>query len=86
MTNKEAIEILRGVSSFFGRDSLPNTVPDAIDMAISALEKQEGKKPFWNGAFYECSNCNTSFGDNDERPMYCDICGQKISWEEITKE
>lgn len=45
MTTAETIEILRGVSSFFGRDSLPNTVHDAIYMAISALEKQEGKGP-----------------------------------------
>lgn len=45
MTNKEAIEILRGVKSFFGRDCIPNETPQAIDMAISALEKQVGKKP-----------------------------------------
>ena len=83
MKNREAIEILREKIVPCVKHS---AWEKAVHMAISALEKQEGKKPFWNGAFYECSNCNTSFGDNDEKPMYCDICGQKISWEEITKE
>lgn len=45
MTNKEAIDVLRGVKLFFGRDCIPNETPQAIDMAIAALEKQEGKKP-----------------------------------------
>jgi rubrerythrin len=83
MTNAEAIEILklrRGCAEYVDCMYVDSEDIDAIDMAIAALEKQEGKKPFWNGAFYECPNCNTSFGDNDERPMYCDICGQRIEW------
>lgn len=46
MTNAEAVEILRGVSSFFGRDALPNTVPEAVELAITALELQL----VWNSA------------------------------------
>lgn len=40
MTNVEAIEILRGIAEFFGRDCLPNNTIDAINMAIYALEEQ----------------------------------------------
>ena len=40
LTNVEAIEILRGIAEFFGRDCLPNNAIDAINMAIYALEEQ----------------------------------------------
>jgi hypothetical protein len=40
VTNDEAVEILRGVKSFLGRDCLPKETPQAIDMAIAALNAQ----------------------------------------------
>lgn len=40
MTNDEAVEILRGVKAFLGRDCLPKETPKAIDMAIEALNAQ----------------------------------------------
>lgn len=80
MTNKEAIEILRGVKSFFGRDCVPNETPQSIDMAIAALEKQDGKKPLpvsTRSTWVKCPVCGST--DIDE---YCEKCGQKILWEE----
>ena len=85
MEIKEAIERLR-----FTYDPLTYGIPmdengeeakirDAIAMAISALEKQDGKKPFYNGVNYECPYCNATI-INGVKPWYCDICGQRIDW------
>lgn len=48
MTNAEAIEILklrRGCAEYVDCIYVDSEDIEAIDMAISALEKQEGKKP-----------------------------------------
>lgn len=74
MTNTEAIEILKKL----GRIG-PYERYEATCMAISALEKQEGKKPVYNGVNCECPFCNTTI-ETDMKPWYCDICGQRIEW------
>ena len=88
MTNAEAIELLRGrkiilpsTSMGFVGDEIEyvRSVNKATDMAIAALEKQEGKKPVYNGVNCECPFCNTTI-ETDMKPWYCDICGQRIEW------
>lgn len=77
MNNREAIEILREKIVPCVKHSAWD---EAIDMAISALEKQEGKKPIAVNAkstWVKCPVCGST--DIDE---YCEKCGQKILWEE----
>lgn len=76
MTNAKAIEILREkINEEFSTDTA-----EAFCMAISALEKQVGKKPIAVNAkstWVKCPVCGGT--DIDE---YCKKCGQKILWEE----
>lgn len=58
----------------------------AIDMAISALEKQDGKKPRYSDPFYDdvgcfafdvaCPTCGKKLDAED----VCPKCGQHIDW------
>lgn len=84
MTNKEAIEQL---------DALRRENPmllcadvQAVDMAIAALEKQEGKKPklhpkplknevFW----WNCPHCG-AHNHTNTRHNFCHHCGGRIDW------
>jgi uncharacterized protein (UPF0212 family) len=56
----------------------------AINLAISALEKQIPKKPkqyndFFKTTYYFCPTCEyVRITGNQKR---CDVCGQKIDWE-----
>ena len=93
MTNDEAIGILTHL-----RDDLPlsKNYVDCFDMAISALEKQEGKKPreerFNYGAQgeynrqYYCPCCNKWLAQKDifgwfpYKPWMYCECGQRIDW------
>lgn len=77
MTNAEAIEILR-------KKIVPcvkhSAWEEAVNMAISALKKQEGKKPVAVSAkstWVKCPVCGSTVIDE-----YCVKCGQKILWEE----
>lgn len=89
MMNKEAIEILRK------HDSWPLwsvEAHDALDMAISALEKQMGKKPvlhpkplknevFW----WNCPHCGAHDHTNT-RHNFCHHCGGRIDWSDENDE
>lgn len=50
---------------------------EAIDMAISALEKQNPKKPKIEDCF-TCPNCEYGIVYGDK---YCQECGQLIDWD-----
>lgn len=62
-------------------------------VAISALEKQVPKEPYYYGDGYsdgelvydmsECPVCKHAFeyGINDWGSAYCPDCGQRLSWE-----
>lgn len=50
---------------------------EAICMAISALKKQEGKKPL-----QACGHATELFKRDIPLMNYCPICGQKIDWSE----
>jgi len=45
---------------------------------IQALEKQNPKKPVWQGDYLCCSCCNT----NIMKGTHCHGCGQAIDWSE----
>lgn len=80
MMNKEAIEILRK------HDSWPLWSVEAhaaIDMAISALRKQEGKKVIVTTSTKRCPSCNKQVsgrGNIHPNYKYCRFCGQRIDW------
>lgn len=76
-------------------DYLSGTYRKALNMAISALEKQIPKKPKRVGYFLVCPICygrNGLFDDNyvvtkqighDENISRCLVCGQAIDWEGV---
>ena len=70
----------------------------ALDMAVSALEKQVPKKPIRKIDIYDttyayrCPVCKTYFGNQGKRsvilfptPRYCN-CGQRLDWEPFLKK
>lgn len=93
MDNVEAIEILKHL-----RDDLhlkSKEYVDCFDMAIAALEKQEGKKPN-NRSGWPADGRDTADGScpvcgsplfcitpryYSKHEYYCRDCGQKILWE-----
>lgn len=98
MTNAEAIEILKSrrmCAAYVDSEYVDSVDIEAIDMAISALEKQEGKKPNnrsgWPGggrdtADGNCPVCGSPLVCTTPRyyskhEYYCRDCGQKILWE-----
>lgn len=89
MTTSEAIVILRDMGGCCSSDN----EYIACDMAISALEKQEGEKPqitsFADKSYdYSCPKCWRPFISSingkwcwGHKLDFCDQCGQKILWE-----
>lgn len=86
MTIRDAIELLQGRKLYMSMGFLSNEAEwvksnnEAIDMAIAALEQQEGKKPIAVNAkstWVKCPVCGST-----EIDEYCEKCGQKILWEE----
>ena len=93
MTNSEAIEWLKynkdellryadtiDVLGGAYESDLKPTI-EALDMAISALEKQEGKKPLNTDEYhpyYGCPECKHIVSAVQD---FCESCGQKILWE-----
>lgn len=93
MENREAIEILRGcVVSEERENGKPNgnitcdLTREVLNMAIAALEKQEGKKPklhpkplknevFW----WNCPHCGAHNHTNTMH-NFCHHCGGRIDW------
>lgn len=56
----------------------------SVNLAISAIEKQIPKKPkqytdTFKMTYYFCPICYVRITGNQKR---CDVCGQKIDWEE----
>lgn len=83
MTPKEAIKILE-IAKAEVEWNYPLDYAIAIDMAISALEKQIPKKPISLGEDIDrdvgqCPNCKEII-DTYEDYKYCSDCGQAIDW------
>jgi len=84
MENREAIANIEYARKWLGSES--DFSDEALDMAISALEKQEPMKPMapeldpLGGVTHPCGNCGgelvSKFHD------FCPWCGQAIKWEE----
>ena len=83
MTESEAIETLIGIRRVSGYSK---SREEALDMAIAALEKQEGKKPklhpkplknevFW----WNCPHCG-AHNHTNTRHNFCHHCGGRIDW------
>lgn len=91
MDVREAIESLSYLISGECTDTQMDYVEE-IEMAISALEKQEGKKPTHEASLYRCltcPNCKNVIDHFEEfvpgqktRILYqhCHFCGQRIDW------
>ena len=52
---------------------------NAMELAISALEKQIPKKPDLDGGVY-CPCCLHEFKENYDETRYCPNCGQALDW------
>jgi hypothetical protein len=85
MTNQKAIEILKTERNHMIPTLLPERI-EAMNMAISAFEKQIPQKPnncIWysdGSAMGHCPMCDT-FLDSDS-DAHCPGCGQAILWSE----
>ena len=93
MTESEAIKELHGIRPRGG--IIPQKRAEAIDVAISALEKQIPKKPIEKEMPYSedvgfnsewhCPCCNSYIGyftegmSEPEQMEYCNNCGQHIA-------
>lgn len=78
MEIKKAIEILKHLKNDLHLKS--EEYVECFSMAISALEKQKGKKPLpvSNGSTWsKCPVCGDTRIDE-----YCGKCGQRIDWSE----
>ncbi len=87
MTNREAIETLRANYP----DACFEQLREAVDKAISALEKQIPKEPTVPVDTWLCPSCGEpveyqqKLGDNvlyHGQHDFCPKCGQAIEWEE----
>ena len=90
MTNQEAIKrIEEHIAIHKYRESHAMHIVEALEMAISALEKQIPEIPKYKEedrfvkncfAWYTyCPKCRCEINTGD---MYCAVCGQEIDWEE----
>lgn len=91
MTNQEAAEMIRDDMKLH-HDYLSGTYRKALNMAISALEKQIPKKPKKIDHWRLCPTCYEKNGFSydylvgmkqrgHEDISYCLGCGQAIDWE-----
>ena len=79
MTESKAIKVLNMIVTHEPLSTM------AKEMSIKALEKQIPKKPRFYAHNYYCSVCDNLVGNNEfewQRFKYCDVCGQKIDWNE----
>ncbi len=95
MTEKEAIKRIKTFGLYHAIGDLPNSAltVEAFNMAISALEKQIPKKPFYEGDGYAdgkivydtwiCPCCDTRYEVDYDEYDYCPECGQGIDWSDI---
>ena len=85
MKPEEAIKMLKYNSNVIHKTINGETdinEVEALDMAISALEKQIPRKPIEPGSFslfYKCPICKKSVNDH---ARYCAVCGCKLNWSE----
>ena len=92
MTNQKAIEHIKNIEIYSYQDGYTDEAREALDMAISALEKQIPKKPEQSktpryGMGYEyydwhCPTCGRFLAFETSKGGHHCICGQAIDWTE----
>ena len=97
MTNQKAIRLIRNLPTMceftdaYGEPIDSDAYYEAVDMAISALEKQIPKEPAVMIDTWICPRCHNGIeyqfllGDNvlfHEFHDFCTKCGQAIDWED----
>ena len=86
MDATEAIEIISTNPVAYPDPYAQGVWDEAIRMALSALKKQDGKKPLGTHyAHMKCPVCNhripSGMGSSSHRrDNWCNYCGQKIDW------
>jgi len=90
MTYEEAILRIKDHNEVHQRkERFAVKITEALNLAITALEKQIPKKPInVEKHYYECPCCEHDLGVSDDdifvyenyRPMYCSNCGQALDW------
>jgi hypothetical protein len=75
---EKAIETLKDMKGVFGTRGHRQHSLSALDLAISALEKQIAKKPVFAGGRY---NCQCGWDICRDKQPYCMMCGKAIDWE-----
>ena len=83
MTAQEAIDMLRRMQDPEPWEPKINQAGyEALNMAISALEKQIPKKGRKNYKYYSAAWCDCGWylGKQKDGKKYCSICGQAIDW------
>ena len=90
MTTEQAIyqltDLIKDRESFMVGDydkSIYDRDKEALQTAITALEKQVPKKVIWKYAFYWacCPNCkNNIYDEEKEKFKFCPDCGQALEW------
>lgn len=95
MTAKEAIKTLSHHFGFLQNTWKPHPdykVLDAINVAISALNKQTPRKVVFvhplqydDNGDYMCPTCNygTVYNAYGHQSLFCPYCGQKLDWTEV---
>ena len=94
LMSDEKLAEIEYYGGFEGQKKVSKLYSEAFDMAIEALEKQIPKKPLnvqdcyipetydYDYSVANCPNCRGAFSfDEYHRPLYCDKCGQKLSFE-----
>lgn len=68
--------------------AMPEDLKNAMEIAISAVDKQIKKKPTLSGSghFHVCPNCKKLIEKNERSHgridiPYCKWCGQLLDWE-----
>jgi hypothetical protein len=93
MTPEEAIQRIRNHNEHHSKkERFAIHITEALNMGISALEKQIPKKPYkvkdHKQNDYYCTVCKRYLGDEMElkyaclQPRYCEHCGQALDWSE----
>lgn len=99
MEIKEAIDWLEAIEKKYihgGDDEFDRKRKESIRLAISALNKQDAKKPTHEATLYRsltCPHCKNVIDEFDEfflpgqririMRQHCSFCGQKINWHDF---
>lgn len=84
MTYEEAILRIKDHNEVHQRkECFAVKITEALNLAITALEKQIPKKPKKTRCALMCANCGhkiTEIGCKKLNRLYCKKCGQAIAW------